>query len=371
MLTCRQKRTREKKRKTVYMESNIFYFGDNIKVLKHPLVVEWLLQSQCKYKTTQITSKRSCLEGVNQSLLLIKSKKQYNGNNVEIGIAGSSLSDDASEILYNKMILQYNKTNEIQQTRTDQWERTNALVTSTKEKISNSLSMGSFWSKAIYNTETNVDALKSAFEKQFRDAATTGAKILKVELPGHYTIQWEPRDFKPIDVAVYNPGTATLVLHTWVLQHFRRCDVVILALHEIVGHHYQEQHGGHTSVLLAENCGMLCEQVASRAAWSDPTTGEKRSLEKAVWQWHLFRIRRAQVDLRLHSRVVRKLLNEQDGMTRDASKLWRKQDEEFIEMHLVPLPDETYRCAGIPGQAQTYILPQQVAAISNCACNQV
>lgn len=143
----------------------------------------------------------------------------------------------------------------------------------------------------------------------------------------------------PVSPATYNPARKELLLHEWLWKNSRRCDMAILALHEIVGHHYQEQRL-HTSNAEAESCAMSCEALVQNVVGS---------LAPAI-EWKCMRLCRAILDLRLHARV---------GDYAIPESVWSHWGEKIGGAfdYTVPLPSETLRVAALPGQALTYVLP--------------
>jgi hypothetical protein len=151
-------------------------------------------------------------------------------------------------------------------------------------------------------------------------------------------VGWIEHSDNPIRMAVYSSSTRTLLLHDFVTQ-MRYADIVILSLHEILGHAYQESKTRFpVSVLEAEHCASLCENV------SEVLFGTRRY----ALEWKIFRLARAMVDLRLHCMPHGK----------SAMDIWKSVNHKVggALHHFVPFFDETLRCAALPAQALTYVL---------------
>ena len=152
----------------------------------------------------------------------------------------------------------------------------------------------------------------------------------------------------PVSPAVYSPPRKELLLHTWLRNNARRCDMAILALHEIVGHHYQEQRV-QTSNASAESCAMSCELLVKDIVGSSAP----------VIEWKCMRLCRAMLDLRLHARIGDYAIPE------NIWSVWGSRLGGAFE-HIVPLPSETLRVAALPGQALSYVIP---SLTSNEGCH--
>ena len=147
----------------------------------------------------------------------------------------------------------------------------------------------------------------------------------------------------PVSPATYNPMRKELLLHEWLWKNSRRCDMAILALHEIVGHHYQEQRA-QTSNAAAESCAMSCEGLVKAV------TG---SMAPAI-EWRCMRLCRAILDLRLHARI---------GDYPISESVWSRWSAQLGDAfnYIVPLPSETLRVAALPGQALSYVVPNRTS----------
>ena len=143
----------------------------------------------------------------------------------------------------------------------------------------------------------------------------------------------------PVRMAVYAPSHRSLLLHEFCTR-MRAADIITLALHEIVGHMHQETRNSlPVGVNEAEFCAMLCENLSSRFMGT----------MRYTYEWKMFRIARALVDLRLHA------------LPRSAKSprhIWETIDAQIDGglSHFVPFFDETIRCAALPAQALTYVL---------------
>ncbi len=154
-------------------------------------------------------------------------------------------------------------------------------------------------------------------------------------------IGWVSGSGKPVRMAIYiTRPRRSLIMHEHVTS-FRVCDITILALHEVLGHAYQEDKTSHFPVSTsdAEFCAMMCENVSYEIM---------KTLRYAK-EWRLFRITRALVDMRL---------NCFPSLGKDAQDVWSKVDKETkgALSAFVPFRDEAIRCGALPAQALTYIV---------------
>ena len=119
--------------------------------------------------------------------------------------------------------------------------------------------------------------------------------------------------------------------------------MAILALHEIVGHHHQEQRA-HVPSAAAESCAMSCESLVAEV------TG---SMAPAI-EWRCMRLCRAILDLRLHMRI---------GDYPIPENVWSEWSAQLGDAfdYIVPLPSETLRVAALPGQALGYVVPSRTS----------
>ena len=155
------------------------------------------------------------------------------------------------------------------------------------------------------------------------------------------TIRWTKG--WPVSPATYNPMRKELLLHEWLWKNSRKCDMAILALHEIVGHHHQEQRA-HVPSAAAESCAMSCESLVAEV------TG---SMAPAI-EWRCMRLCRAILDLRLHMRI---------GDYPIPENVWSEWSAQLGDAfdYIVPLPSETLRVAALPGQALGYVVPSRTS----------
>ena len=144
----------------------------------------------------------------------------------------------------------------------------------------------------------------------------------------------------PVRMAIYSRSSRVLLLHDFVTT-MRICDVVVLALHELVGHFWQEESTKlPVSTSEAEVCAMLCENL------SEKVLGTARY----ALEWYLFRVVRGLVDLRLHVFA---------GPS-SPMQIWEDYALKVPGLrHFVPFKDETLRCAALPAQALTYLLDKK------------
>ena len=271
--------------------------------------------------------------------------RKANKKNSEIGIVGLNVSDKQANAFY-KHYKRMHMSGYIFRNRT-RWRQLKQKVYETLQHIKESPDMGRYWNSKINN--------KKEFLTIFYRSLIEGTRYLtNNQYLQHYpkfSIQWVRSH--PTEIAVYDPENFTLYLHEWMLTHFRRCDVLIIGLHEILGHHLQESTAIsrkiETTTREAESCGMMCEEIISKHLWSTPR-GNVFDLSKCMYQWKLNRLVRAQVDLRLHSRDIQQM-----GVT--VQSLW--DQDSVLRKHITPLPSETIRCASNPAQAQAYVLYKQ------------
>ena len=162
------------------------------------------------------------------------------------------------------------------------------------------------------------------------------------------TIKWLTN--WPVSPAVYDPKDKTLYLHTWLLEKARKQDMVVLVLHEVLGHHYQENNVTSSSAQ-AESCAMSCESLASELTGSRVPEIE----------WRCMRLCRALLDLRMHFQFNHEKYNTPESVWR----VWNAKLGGAFDA-IVPLPSETLRVAALPGQALGYVVPD-VCPEEGCA----
>lgn len=276
------------------------------------------------------------------------------------GIAGSSISDEDAKRLY-----EHWKDKILGRTFDDavQFQILSRRVASTVAKI-DAAEIDAWWN--TIPTGTDVRSLKKKFADIAKRTVRVASKHMRIPV-NDWKISWTAG--QPVSVAVYWPGRSTLQLHEWVLGRFRRSDIVVLTLHEIIGHHKQEQNTALSLIPAdAEGCAMMCEQIAGHQIWPNPK-GTRCSLEKTRYEWELMRLVRAMVDVSLHSRTL--------PFNKRSETLWRQHAFKdkilrypVLATNLVPLPDETNRCAALPAQAHSY-LHVGTKQYTNCACNNV
>lgn len=285
---------------------------DNCSSVAHPKVINWVCNAEQQFAQRNM----NCMARLQQA------KKEHAGND-EIGFVGLSMEKNDKFRLYEK----YKITHDINYKDVDRWEWLSHKVQKTVRDIKSCSAMGTYWSSTVKT--------KEAFMKVF-NRATRKALELK---NGNNDFTVEFHNSIPIDVGVYNETEKTLYIHEWAVQHFRRCDVVLLAFHEILGHHHGAKN--HT-----EKDAMDAEEMVEQAIWTDPIVKEPWSLKQCILEWKLFRLIRAQVDLRLHSPLIKNVYND------NAMTLWNQY--ELLAKYVVPIEDETIRVAALPVQSQTY-----------------
>ena len=288
---------------------------NNCKVFAHPKVIEWVCNSEQQF------SQRN----MNCSSRLQEAKKRH-GENTEIGFVGLDLDRNEKYRMYEK----YKIDNKINFKDVDRWEWLCSKIDSTLKKINQAPDMGTYWSSHVKD--------ETSFMRVFKRACRKGSETFDHETDG-FEVQFH--DERPIDVGVYNESLKTLFIHRWAVKHFRRCDIVLLAFHEILGHHHGEN--GHT-----EKDAMDAEMLVNKIKWTDPFDKQSYSLLRCILEWKLFRLVRAQVDLRLHSPVISESIYTNDAMT-----LWNQHKN--LSKYIVPIEDETVRVAALPVQSQTYL----------------
>ena len=145
----------------------------------------------------------------------------------------------------------------------------------------------------------------------------------------------------PVRMAVYSARHRTLLLDNFVAENFRECDVIVLALHEIMGHVHQEAvtKGMPVPTSEAEWCAMKCEALSTKLLGT----------MRYAHEWRLFRLARALVDLRLHALP---------DHAKHCLSIWEAMNKKVDRAlsHFVPFRDESLRVAALPGQALTYVL---------------
>ena len=299
----------------------------NISAYHHPRVIKWILM-ESPILTVVPKAYRERAAG----------QRAY----TTPGIAGSVLSDaDAVKLYQKSMKVVLKKPID----PVDEWNRLSAMESAVTQK--KCPAMSPYWTDTLASSgkHTTLDELQRACERLFRDAVDVAANSVQVNL-SKWKVRWEDRGY-PISVATYTDSTVTL--DKWVLVHFRRCDLAVMIVHEIIGHHHQESIAPTDVSEQAEACAMLSEKICARPIWVDPETGQPCSLDGAVQDWKLFRILRAMVDLHLHSRAVRRLYPD------PTETIWTRYP--VMEKHIVPIASELDRVAALPGQALGYVRP--------------
>lgn len=275
----------------------------------------------------------------------------------ELGISGLPCSVETAKKLYNRT----KRSHGIMFNDKKRWGRLKEAVRRHQGEIEASPPMGPFWTSTLPGR--TLRDKKRQFVLLFHTALRKGKKHVfskkyRSAFPT-FSLRWN--DKEPEDIAAYDPNDKTLQIHTWAAKNFRRCDVIILALHEILGHHLQELNHDIRSSKEAESCGMRCEPIIEKVGWHSPGQTRPVSLVQCMHEWRLFRLVRAQVDLRLHSKEVKRLY------PRSAHYLWYVHPS---LLHICPAETETLRCASIPAQAQTYV--QSILGadkkIKHCQC---
>ena len=288
---------------------------NDCKIFAHPKVIEWVCNSEEQF------SQRN----MNCSSRLQEAKKVH-GENTELGFVGLNLDTNEKYRLYEK----YKIENKINFKDVDRWEWLSLEIDSIVQKINQAPNMGTYWSSHVKD--------EASFMRVFKRACRKGYEEFDHESDG-FEVQFH--DKNPIDVGVYNEKLKTLFIHRWAVKHFRRCDIVLLAFHEILGHH-------HGQVNHTEKDAMDAEMLVNTIQWTDPFDKKPYSLLRCVLEWKLFRLVRAQVDLRLHSPVISENIYPGNAMT-----LWNQHKN--LSKYIVPIEDETVRVAALPVQSQTYL----------------
>ena len=312
-------------------EKQCIYSIKNKDMYAHPKVIKWLCDSDLKYEGSKHIS---CTNYIQNAQTVYK-------NINEIGINGIMDAYQISSKELDKLYEKKKKVHGVKFKNKEQWNLLNKYVKDILGYIRQSPPIIGYWASKCKN--------KYEFKRIFSRALRLGKKHLSVsrlrqKIPA-YKFVWIKGS--PEDIAAFDPGNRTIFVHEWAVGHFRRCDIIIIALHEILGHHLQELSKVVINSKDAESCAMRCEQIILKMNWKDDN-GKYHDLRKCMYQWQLFRLVRAQVDLRLHASCVRKITNNVD-----VKSLWNVDPS--LKNHIVPLPTETIRCASIPAQAQTYV----------------
>jgi len=158
----------------------------------------------------------------------------------------------------------------------------------------------------------------------------------------------------PVSPAVYDPDDKVLHLHVWLLDHVRKQDFAILALHEIVGHYIQENATTSSTSAQAENCAMSCEALGHAVMGSRVPEIE----------WKCMRLCRALLDLRMHIHYGKNTYPTPESVW----AAWNQKLGGAFD-HIVPLPSETLRVAALPGQALGYIMADVCPATGCTGCH--
>ena len=161
----------------------------------------------------------------------------------------------------------------------------------------------------------------------------------------------------PVSVAAYYPATRTMTVHHWAIEHFP-------ALRR--GHSNPPRNFG--APLARERAPHPTLRSGRRVRHALRTPGKFAHLERR-WRrsvvacrgradWELFRVLRACVDLRLHSREVKKVFPD------PAVELWTQYP--VMGKHLADLTSELHRCASLPAQALGYVLNRRQTTYEGC-----
>lgn len=123
---------------------------------------------------------------------------------------------------------------------------------------------------------------KIKFEKIVRQTATWSKKKFSINLP-YLQIKWK-------DGPTMEYLNNTLYISPDALSRFTDADIVIASIHEILGHHYQENNATNNTREEQETCAMACENVL-------------QSLSPGlVERWKLMRLVRVLIDLRINDK---------------------------------------------------------------------
>jgi hypothetical protein len=275
----------------------------------------------------------------------------------EIGIAGLVCTVQTAKRLYNRK----KRLHGVKFEDMKRWAQLKFAVQASLRVVKASPSPGKYWGSTLKGPNKQKDFLK-IFRLALKTAkAKVRSKRYRLKIPSFH-LKWI--ESKPEDIAAYDPNERVLHVHKWAAENFRRCDIVVLALHEILGHHLQEMNHNVESSQEAESCGMKCETLISMTKWYDPEAKRYCDLGRSMHEWRLFRLVRAQVDLRLHSKEVKKVY------PKSAHFLWYVHPA--LHKYICPAETEVLRCASIPAQAQTYVhlllRKQKNKAIKFCQC---
>ena len=267
---------------------------------------------------------------------LLRQLKERTENSNEYGIVGlTKLCDADKESLYRKHMRSHGLTGIVP---TQTLRRLRELFDIEVEKWKAAPPIPQQWLKR-----------KKPFTKQEFEALMRRT-IATYGVSDAFRIGWVRGE--PVSVAVYFPGKHVLLLHEWLLKNMRPCDVIVLSLHEIMGHVHQENNNLlPVSSSEAEGCAMKCEALA------DSIVGSPR----ASIEWTCMRLARACVDICLHSPSGKREAGRDCHIT-----LWNSFDVGNSFRCFALLEDETLRCAALPAQSLGYVIHPKHASFKGC-----
>lgn len=123
---------------------------------------------------------------------------------------------------------------------------------------------------------------KEEFEKILHHTVEWATQRHNISIPP-YRIKWRRGDSPTME---YFDNTLTISMS--VLERFTDADIVLAALHEIIGHHHQENMFHKNTRIQQESCGLACEDYAYEL--SPPLRN----------RWRLMRVVRGLIDLRIN-----------------------------------------------------------------------
>jgi hypothetical protein len=160
----------------------------------------------------------------------------------------------------------------------DLWARATRLKRATQVPVDFVLSGTRIHDKLVHS--------KVDFEALMRLSAKWGAAMSEIVLPP-YRIDW--RDGPTMEYV-----NDTVYVAPEALGTFTDADIVLASVHELVGHHYQENAFPGNASEQKEACSMTCEQLLSTLS------------PVLVDRWILMRLVRALIDLRVnHTEALR------------------------------------------------------------------
>lgn len=123
---------------------------------------------------------------------------------------------------------------------------------------------------------------KKEFEKILHHTVEWATQHHNISIPS-YRIKWRRGDSPTME---YFNNTLTISMS--VLGRFTDADIVLATLHEIIGHHHQENTSQKNTRTQQESCGLACEDYAYELS---PSLRNR---------WRLMRVVRGLIDLRMN-----------------------------------------------------------------------